>query len=167
MFQTSKDYCARRHDGERPVSRRGDCGEHRGQPIDLQRDDGGFGLIGRQSGHDEQLRLGQRTHSELRNDLRRNGRWTRVRRLLGCANAYDQHARHRPRSAGVSVSRPLRRMVDQTRLGWRWRVQWRRRHHPQDAVFGTDDGYDTLLSSPGQTFRGRRRIPRRSWPRVD
>jgi 5-oxoprolinase (ATP-hydrolysing) len=108
LLQAAEDHRAGRLDGQRAVSGGGDRGQHRGQPAGLQRADGRARRDGGVAGDHEQLRLGQRPHPELRDDLRRHGRRARLRRMCERgADAHDQHP-HAPTPRCWSSAFPVR-----------------------------------------------------------
>jgi hypothetical protein len=127
LSEAAWDQCAGRLDDQSALSGRGDRGQHRGQPVHRRRAVRRAWRAGRQPGHGEQLRLGQRPVQNYETICGGTGAGPGFDGASAVQVAHDQHPHDRPGSAGAALSRAGRGILDPPRLGRRRALAGRRR----------------------------------------
>ena len=126
-----------------PASARGDGrGQRRNVAVPHRRDLRRAGRDGRFLRHDEQLHLRQRSLPVLRDDFRRHGRRSRLRRHRHGPGAHDQLAPHGPRGARVALPGAHRQPRDPRGQRRQGRMARRQRRHAARALPRAHDGRD-------------------------
>ena len=116
---------------------------------------------GREPVHHEQFHLRQRALSILRDHLPAARARGRICRHERGADAHDQFAAHRSRSAGIPLPGAARVLRDPRRIGRRGALAGRRRRRAPRAISRGHDGLDLeQWTSAGRFRHGRRRSRR-------